>query len=266
LANVAGEDFEGGQFSGLFNIAGEHMKGIQASGLFSIAGETMDGLQASGLFNIVGEEFRGLQISGLFNVAGESLSGLQAGPINIAANSRGVQVGLVNVGDTSDGLQVGLVNYTKRDHSGLPVGAVNLAPNGNINGVFWASNLTAVTGGMKFYIGRWHSVVSLGIGNLEENLAESLTWGVHYGTTFPIGKMDVQPEIGYRYRDNYGLFQSSAAEPDQHLLEARLLFKLRLSSEISILLGGGIERAYDTVPEDRNARSSLLFNAGLELF
>lgn len=266
LANVAGEDFEGGQFSGLFNIAGEHMKGIQAGGLFSIAGETMEGLQASGLFNIVGERFQGLQVSGLFNVAGESLKGLQAGPVNIAAGSRGVQIGLVNIGETCDGLQIGLVNYAKGEHRGFPLGAVNLAENGTINGVIWGSNRTAVSGGMKFYIGRWHSVVSLGIGNLEENLAESLTWGVHYGTTFTAGKMAVQPEVGYRYRDNYGLSQSSAAEPDQHLLEARLLFKLRLSSEISILLGGGIERAYDSGPEERNARSSFLFNAGLELF
>ncbi len=266
LANVAGEDFEGGQFSGLFNIAGEHMKGIQVTGLFSIAGETMEGLQASGLFNIVGEKFQGLQVSGLFNVAGESLKGLQAGPVNIAAGSRGVQIGLVNIGDTCEGLQLGLVNYTKRDHSGLPVGVVNLARNGNINGIIWASNRTAVTSGMKFYVGRWHSVVSLGLGNLADDLTESFTWGIHYGTTFPAGEMALQPEIGYRYRDNYALFQSSAAEPDQHLLEARLLLKLSLSPGIHLLLGGGIEHAYDSGPKDRNARSSFLFNAGLELF
>ncbi len=266
LANVAGEDFKGAQFSGLFNIAGEHMQGIQLSGLFSIAGETMQGLQASGLFNIVGEEFRGLQVSGLFNVAGESLKGLQTGPVNIAVESRGVQIGLVNVGETCDGLQIGLVNYTKGEHRGFPLGAVNLAENGTINGVIWGSNRVAVSGGMKFYVGRWHSVVSLGLGNMADGLPGSFTWGIHYGTSFSAGKMALQPEVGYRYRDNYSLFQPSAAEPDQHLAEARLLFKLPLSSDVHLLLGAGIERAYDAGPDDPNARSAVFFNAGLELF
>lgn len=282
LANIAGEEFEGGQFAGLFNIAGENAKGIQAtgffniagenmlgiqtSGLFNIAGESMQGIQVSGLFNIVGEEFQGGQISGLFNLAGEKLHGVQIAPLNAASRSSGIQIGLVNIGETSDGVQVGLVNYIKREHNGLPLGVVNLAENGALSGVLWASGGVAISGGMKFTVGRWHSVASLGFGNLDDNLAESLTWGVHYGTTFPAGNVAFQPEIGYRYRDNYGLFKSKAAEPDQHILEARLLLKVPLSRRAALLLGGGWQRVFDEGPEDRSGRSSPLFAAGLELF
>jgi len=266
LANVAGEDYSGAQLGGIFNVTGQHLEGFQLGGLFNVAGETCRGLQAVGLFNVAGEYCEGAQIAGLFNVAGEELRGFQLGTFNIAGHSEGLQIGVVNVGGTSNGVQLGVVNYTKKENKGLPIGLINLADNGRIKGVMWGGSNVALSGGIKFEIGRIYSIVSLGAGNLDDKITGSLTYGWHYGLTFTTGRMTLSPDIGVRYRDNKSLFRASKNEPDQCILEGRLLLGIPLSERMSLLLGGGIAHAFDSGKCIDCGKTAPLFVAGIEFF
>ena len=157
--------------SGLASVAGETFKGFQASGVFSVTGEEFKGIQAAGIFSVAGDSCFGLQASGGFNVTGNVLRGLQTAPFNVAAHSEGLQVGVVNVAGASKGVQIGVVNYTKEENTGVPFGLVNLARNGRIRGTLWGGNSVAATAGVKFAVNRFYSIISLGYGNLEDNIS-----------------------------------------------------------------------------------------------
>lgn len=266
LMNIAGESASAAQASALFNITGENLEGIQLSAGFNITGNNLTGLQAVGLFNIVGESLDGVQAAGLFNVTGEMLQGLQLAAFNIAAHSKGAQIGIANVAGNTSGLQLGLVNYTKEENTGVPIGPVNIARNGRIRGIAWGGSHVAVTAGAKFQIGNLFSLVTLGVGNLNDNISESFVYGFHYGVSFPAGRLTLSPDIGYRYRDNKPLFKKTEEEPDQHILEARLVLGIPISEKLSLIFGAGITRIFDSGNHIETGKTSPLFVAGLEFF
>ncbi len=266
LINVAGEHGRWFQAAGLANVAGETYSGIQVGGLFNVIGEQGSGFQASGLFNVVGEDFTGFQASGLLNVTGNVLNGFQLGPINVAAHSKGVQIGVVNLGDVSDGLQIGVVNYAKKENNGVPFGLVNLARNGFVRGIAWGGNSVAASGGVKFSVRNLYSIISLGLFNLNDKINESLTYGFHYGISFPVGDLDLNTDIGYRFRDNKSLFKHSLLTPDQHILEARVFMGIPLSPKLSLLLGGGLSRVFDWGKHWDSGQTFPLVVAGFEFF
>jgi hypothetical protein len=266
LLNIAGESGSGIQSSGLFNITGENYSGIQASGGFNISGSNFTGLQAVGLFNIVGERLEGVQAAGLFNVTGGVLKGLQAAPFNIAGNSAGAQIGIVNVAGNTTGLQLGLVNYTKEENKGIPFGPVNIAQNGRIRAIVWGGSHVAVTGGAKFQIGRLFSLLTLGVGNLNDNVSKSFVYGFHYGVSFPAGRLTLSPDVGYRYRDNKPLSKQNEEEPDQHMLEARLVLGIPLSEKVLLIFGAGLTRTFDNGKHIYTGNTSPLVVAGIEFF
>ena len=282
LMNIVGEDLSGFQSSGLFNITGKHGTGFQAAGLFNIAGEDFSGFQvgggfniiggrgsgfqAVGLFNVAGEDFKGIQAAGLFNVTGEVLNGLQWGTFNVAAHSEGLQVGLVNIAGTCDGAQIGLVNYTKKENTGLPIGPVNLAENGYIRGIFWGENDVAVAAGVKFIINRMYSIVSLGAGNPYDSITESLTYGFHYGVLFSVERLGLSVDLGYRYRDNKALFRRCVQNPDQHILELRVLMGIPLSDNLTLMLGTGLAHVFNCGKHINTGEVIPLFIAGFEFF
>jgi hypothetical protein len=266
LANVAGEGFTGFQISGGFNIGGGPSRGFQAVGLFNVVGEGFRGIQASGLFNVVGENFEGAQLAGLFNITGEDMRGLQVGTFNIAPRQRGVQIGVANVAANNTGLQIGLVNYTREENNGVPIGAVNIAPNGRIRGIAWLGNGVAVSGGAKFTVGPYYSIVSLGAYNTADDIGQSLTYGVHYGLTFPVGRMSLNPDVGYRFRDNTPLFRNPQGDPDQHILEGRLTLGIPVSPRLSLMVGTGLAHRFNAgSPVDSGDTYPLIF-AGVEFF
>ncbi len=264
LFNVAGEGFSGFQASAGFNVGGGPCQGLQVVGLFNVVGERFSGIQVGGLFNIVGENLDGAQFAGLFNVCGEELKGLQTGVFNIAAEQNGAQIGVANIGGTNRGLQLGLVNYTKEENLGLPVGAVNIARNGRIRGVAWAGSQVAVSGGIKFEVGRIYSIVSLGAFNLKENIRESLAYGLHYGVTLRTGRWNLHTDIGYRYQDNAPLFRNPEDQPDRNILEWRFFGGIPLSERLSIVLGSGIGHSVLAGDHEHTGNTYPLLLAGLE--
>lgn len=266
LMNIAGESGRAGQASSLFNITGENLTGVQLSAGFNITGNNLNGAQAVGLFNIVGENLEGAQVAGLFNITGETLQGFQIAAFNIAGHSAGAQVGIMNVAGNTDGLQMGLVNYTKEMNTGVPIGPVNLAKNGRIRGIAWGGNHVAVTGGAKFRIERFFSILTLGIGNLNDNIGESVSYGFHYGISFPAGRLTLNPDIGFRFRDNKPLFKKTEEEPDQHMVEARIMLDVPLSKKFSLIFGAGLTRIFDSGKNIDTGDTSPLFVAGIEFF
>jgi hypothetical protein len=298
LANVVGQRATVGQFCALFNVAGEGFAGLQVAGGFNVGGGRSSGLQAVGLFNVVGEEFQGIQLGGLFNVVGEDLSGIQAvglfniagnrceggqfaglfnvvgddligaqvAPFNVAVHQKGLQVGLGNVSEDNRGVQIGLVNYCKEDNDGIPIGAVNIARNGKIKGIAWGGNGVAATGGVKFEVGRYYSIVSLGFYNAEHRIAESVSYGMHYGIMFPMGKLSLGLDGGYRYRDNTPLFKNPEDQPDQHMLELRLSLRTPLSERMALFAGTGLGHSFDASSNFDSTNTYPLLFAGLEFF
>lgn len=266
LANIAGESFKGAQLSGGFNVIGSNGSGFQASGIFNVAGESFRGFQSAGIFSVTGESLQGVQISGLFNVVGENFRGFQAALFNVAAHSKGIQFGLANAGDTSDGVMIGLVNYTKRENKGFAFGPVNIASNGRIRGILWGGNSTAATAGVKCRIGRFYSIASLGFYNLDDGIGGSVSYGFHYGVRFPLEKVFLNTDVGYRYRDNERLLRWNAVEPDQHILEWRLFLEIPISSRVSLIAGGGAARIFDAGSTWDSGKTKALVLAGVELF
>lgn len=282
LISVAGNGFKGIQSSGFMSVSGQEGFGLQLSGLASVAGETFKGIQASGIFSVTGEEFRGVQAAGIFSVAGDScygfqasgvfnvtggvLRGLQTAPINVAAHSEGVQIGVVNVAGASKGVQIGIVNYTQEENTGVPFGLVNLAENGRVRGTLWGGNSVAATAGVKFAVNRFYSIISLGYGNLEDNIGESLTYGFHYGAMFPVGNLSLGADLGYRVRDNKKLFRHTAMDPDQFMFEGRILLGVPLTEGISLVLGAGGSYIFDTNESIRSGKLKPQVIAGIEFF
>jgi hypothetical protein len=266
LLNISGESGSVAQASGLFNIVGENFTGVQLSGGFNITGQDFNGIQAVGLFNVAGEKMEGLQAAGLFNITGDILRGFQLAAFNIAGYSAGAQVGIVNVAGHSEGLQLGLVNYTKEENTGVCIGPVNFARNGRIRGIAWGGSHVAVTAGAKFRIGRQFSLVTLGVGNLNDKISGSVTYGFHYGMSFPSRHLILSPDVGYRFRDNKPLFKQTEEEPNQHMLEARLILGLPLSEKFSLILGAGLARIFDSGKHIDTGDFSPLFIAGIEFF
>ena len=266
LISVAGQKGFGLQMSGLASVAGETFKGFQASGVFSVTGEEFKGIQAAGIFSVAGDDCYGLQAAGVFNVTGNVLRGLQIAPFNVAAHSEGLQVGVVNVGGTSDGVQIGVVNYTQEENTGVPFGLVNLAENGRIRGTLWGGNTVAATAGVKFAIHRLYSILSLGYGNLNDNIGESLTYGFHYGAMFPVGNLSLGADLGYRFRDNKRLFRHTDLSPDQFMLEGRVLLDVPLTGGFSLVLGAGGSYVFDTGMSIRSGKLKPQFIAGIEFF
>ena len=282
LINVVGDDFKGFQSTGIFNVAGHSGQGIQLAGLGNVAGETFSGIQASGVFNVTGEEFKGIQAAGIFSVAGDScyglqaagvfnvtgdvLRGLQTAPFNIAAYSEGLQVGVVNIAGASKGVQIGVVNYTQEENTGVPFGLVNLAENGRIRGTVWGGNTVAATAGVKFAVHRLYSILSIGYGNLNDNIGESLTYGFHYGGSFPVGNLSLGADLGYRFRDNKRLFRHTELQPDQFMLEGRILLDVPLAGGFSLVLGAGGSYVFNTDESIRLGKLKPQVIAGIEFF
>jgi len=298
LLSVSGENFLGIQASGLLNVAGENFKGIQPSGLMSVIGESgmalqgaglgsivggrLDGMQASGLFSVVGEDLRGVQASGLFNVAGGNCSGIQAaglfsvtggalqgvqvGPFNVAARSEGLQIGVCNIAGSTRGVQIGIVNYTQEENSGLPLGMVNIAENGHIRGTLWGSNLVGGTAGVKFSVGHFYSILSLGALNLNDDIAGSLSYGFHYGGSLPFDDFLLSADVGYRFRDNRKLFRSDFQDPDQFIFEGRVLLAIPLFPRLSAVVGGGAAYIFDSDRSIDSGQWKPLVVGGLEFF
>jgi hypothetical protein len=143
---------------------------------------------------------------------------------------------------------------------------VNLAENGRIRGIVWGGSHVAVTGGAKFQIERFFLILTLGIGNLNDTIFGSAAYGFHYGMYFPSGQITLNPDIGYRYRDNKVLFKKTEDEPDQHMLEARLLLGIPLSDKLSLIFGIGLTRIFDAGKHIDSGHTSPLFFAGVEFF
>lgn len=266
LMNITGDEGSGIQMSGLANIMGDRGRGLQLSGGFNIVGDEFQGIQAVGLFNIVGENLSGAQAAGLFNITGGELRGFQLGSCNVAAYSDGAQIGLVNVAGTSKGVQIGLVNTTKGENTGLAIGPINLAENGRVRGILWGGNSVGISGGAKFTISRMYSIASLGFFNMDDNINSSVSYGIHYGVWFPINRLSLNADLGYRYRDNTPLFKKTFEKPDQHILEARVTLEIPLSERLSLLVGTGIGRAFDSGKNIDTGKTTPLITAGIEFF
>jgi hypothetical protein len=124
----------------------------------------------------------------------------------------------------------------------------------------------AATAGAKFIVNRLYSIVSVGFGNLDDNISESVTYGFHYGILVSLDRLTLSPDMGYRFRDNRSLFKQSDEEPDQHILEARLNLGIPVSEALSLVVGTGLGHIFDCGKHINTGKTFPLIFAGIEFF
>lgn len=265
--NICGDKLQGFQASGLFNIVGESFQGFQASGGFNIVGESCSGFQGAGLFNIAGEDFAGLQTSGLFNIVGENLTGAQIGAFNIAPNfSLGAQIGIFNISDEMRGIQLGVVNWNDETF-GIPVGLVNISKKeGHIRWISWGSNISGLNSGVKFEVDKIYSIVSLGFYNYYLSKGTALSYSGYYGFYLFQDTSSFSIDVGYMYVDNKKIFRSNPEEADQHVIMIRSLMYISVSSQVSLVGGGGLSYIVDRHRAFDRGEVYPVFLFGLEVY
>ncbi len=265
--NIIGNDLRGFQASGLFNIVGERFQGIQATGGFNIVGRNCTGYQGAGLFNIAGEDFTGLQTSALFNIVGEKLTGAQIGIFNIAPYfSDGAQIGIFNVSDEMRGIQLGLVNWNEETF-GIPVGLVNVSKKeGHIRWISWGSNISGINSGVKFEVDKIYSIVSLGFYNYYLEKGTGLSYAGYYGFYLFQDTSSFSIDLGYMYLDNKEIFRSNPEEADQHVILIRSLMSISISSQVSLVGGGGLSYIVDRHKAFNRGEVHPVFFFGAEVY
>jgi hypothetical protein len=120
--------------------------------------------------------------------------------------------------------------------------------------------------GVKFAVHNLYSILSIGYGNLEDNIGGSLTYGFHYGAAFPVGKLSLGADLGYRFRDNKKLFRQTDLSPDQFMFEGRVLLDVPLTGGLSLVFGAGGSYVFNTGDSIRDGKLKPLFIAGIEFF
>jgi hypothetical protein len=265
--NISGDSFQGFQASGFFNIVGERFQGFQATGGFNIVGESCTGYQGAGLFNIVGEEFKGVQTSGLFNIVGKKLTGAQIGMVNIAPYfSESAQIGIFNVSAEMRGFQLGVVNWNDETF-GIPVGLVNISKKeGHIRWISWGSNISGLNSGVKFEVDKIYSIVSLGFYNYYLSKGAALSYAGYYGVYLFQDTSSFSIDLGYMYVDNKKIFSSTPDEADQHVIITRGLMSIAISSQVSLIGGGGLSYIVDRHKSFDRGEVYPIFFFGVEVY
>jgi len=168
---------------GVFNLHSDFAHGVQAAGVFNVVDGPRSGVQGAGIFNAVDGTSSGVQGAGVFNVVDGDVHGVQAaGAFNVVAGDvHGVQAGLLNVtSGTVSGVQVGLVNVADDVH-GLPLGLVNIYPQGRLHVDAWMDETAQLSQGLEHGGRRFHNLYALGFNPVRPlDLSASVGLGAHF--------------------------------------------------------------------------------------
>jgi len=255
-------DLKGVQSSSIFGYIGKNGVGVQGNGLASYVNGSFKGVQAAGLTSITMGNMKGLQLSPLVNISGKTMTGAQIAITNVTEKGKGLQFGLVNIAGTFKGVQFGLVNIADK-MTGVPFGLVNIAENGFVEPVFYASNLTMATAGIKFTVNNVYSMITLGGGNFNKEIETSISTGLYYGVHLPVSRFYFDLDAGALLIDNHKLF-SDKNNKDQIAFQSRAMIGVDLVSWLSFFGGVGVSYLFDN-EEIEDGKFKPLFLGGIKI-
>ncbi len=186
--NVARRSGTLGQLAVGANVSGTSLAGAQlAVGANWTAGD-FGGVQGAAGFNRVQGRMAGLQMAVGMNWAAET-RGAQVSVLNVGGDVTGAQVGIVNVAGRVNGLQLGIVNVARELESGVPVGLVSIARNGQFHVEAFGNDFNYANTAIKVGSRHLYTTLVLGLGTAEGSRGPShWSLGVGLGAHLPLSE------------------------------------------------------------------------------
>jgi hypothetical protein len=248
IGNLVTGETRGLQIAGIGNIAGapstravqiaaignivDGTAGVQMAAIGnSAAGVGGDGFgaQVAAIGNLSTDDVRGIQLAAIGNLTLGDVRGAQIGMVNVVDELRGAQVGLVNVSRRPSGAQVGLVNVATESGAGsVPLGLLNVAPDGHHAVEAWVADIIPVRVGGKLGSGPVYTL--LAVGSSTDYHAAGLGLGLH----LPQGSFWIDTDLS-----SYALFEHDFSDPEDvdQLAELRGVVGVPLGIGLSVFAG-----------------------------
>lgn len=267
LVNFVRGDFAGLQLANLFNYVEGEMAGAQATTLFNLSDGDAKYFQFSSIANTVAGDVTGVQVAGGLNYVNESMAGGQLALCNFAKNMTGVQIGLGNVAGAARGVQVGFANLANQ-MDGIPIGVINyVRDGGDADWVTYASNLAAISTGVRTTHRRFYSFFSIGVGDLQDERNDTAFLSWHYGYAIPVAsRWSIGLDLGYVH-----IMPTSSSDPDVNTrahfaIQGRAIAEFEFSGRFKIFGGGGVSQRYTEYSSDNSSSTDPLVVLGVSLY
>nr|AAK38653.1 ActE [Myxococcus xanthus DK 1622] len=211
--NVARSSGSLGQLAVGANVSGTSLVGAQLAVGGNWTAGNVDGVQGAVAFNHTRDRMAGLQVAVGLNWAAEA-RGAQLSLVNVGGDVKGAQVGIVNVAGRMSGLQLGLVNVSRELDSGVPVGLVSIARNGQFHVEAFGNDFNYANTAIKVGSRYLYTTLVLGMGTMEGARGPShWSLGLGLGAHIPISErffLDVDAVTNTLYGWNLS-FEATAA-------------------------------------------------------
>jgi len=256
----------GFQYASLFNYIEKGFVGVQFTGMYNLNNGDGRYLQIASVVNANAGAFVGAQLTAGINFTNASLRGAQIGLFSFADSLQGVQVGLANISRQAHGAQIGVLNVAHR-LDGVPFGAVNLVDEGGeANWIALGSNLAAFSAGARTAFRGYYSMLTAGIGDVQEERWDSVFLGWHYGYAFDLGRTwALDTDLGFEH-----IIPQTNGDPRENdrlhfALQARALAEARLSKSIRLFAGTGLSAILSEYSSKAHTDWDPLFVAGISV-
>jgi hypothetical protein len=259
-------DFAGFQFANLLNYVEGDLLGAQTTGLFNLNDGDVKYFQFSSIANAIAGDMTGAQIAAGMNYVNQLMYGGQVALVNFAKELEGVQIGLGNIAGEASGAQVGFVNIT-RDLDGIPVGVINYTEEGDADWVTFASNLAAVSTGLRTTHRGFYSMLAGGVGDLKEERNDTAFLSWHYGYSVPVSAVwNLGIDAGFVH-----IVPTPSDDPEantdlHYAIQGRLLAEYRISGKTSVFGGAGVSTVFSEYSSDASSETDPLVVLGVSLY
>ena len=216
--------------------------------------------------NVNAGPFAGFQLAAFLNAANSQIGGGQLAIVNFAERMNGVQVGVFNMSSEFHGLKVGLVN-TSQQFSGTAVGLINMDRTSRKEWMFYGANLSLLNIGFRTVLNRWSSIVSVGYGDVQGDVAETLFLGWNFGRNIPLSRRwDLTIDLGFQHI--IPRKSDSKADNDRlhYSLQARALAEYHLNDHLGLVGSVGSRTVYSSYTSGATNETDVHFTAGIVLY
>ena len=266
LMNYGRGNFHGLQYASLFNFVEKDFRGVQLSSMYNLANADARYAQVATIVNAVSGSFRGVQASGGINYIQDDLHGGQAGLLNSVHAFRGVQVGLLNLAGEAHGPQLGAVNVAQQNDA-FALGLVSLARNGGVDWVSFATNVAAISTGVRTSVRGFYSMFSVGVGDVQDERGDTAFLGWNYGYAFGLTpRWNLDTDLGFVHVMPQP--SDDPAENDRlHFgLQARAMAELAVGKTTRVFGGAGLNTMFSEYSTTATTEIEPLVVLGVSLY
>ncbi|WP_426751610.1 caspase family protein [Myxococcus sp. Y35] len=216
------------------NVSSTSLAGTQlAVGGNWTAGDVV-GMQGAAGFNYTQGRMSGFQVAVGMSRAAE-VRGAQLSLLNVGGDVKGAQVGIVNVAGRMNGLQLGLVNVSREMESGVPVGLVSIARNGQFHVEAFGNDFNYANAAVKVGSRHFYSTLVVGMGSAEGSRGPShWSLGLGLGAHLPLSQrffLDVDAVSNTLYD------WDAAFEGNRFVHQLRVVAGFQVSQRFAVIAG-----------------------------